>query len=118
MNDDLDAVRALLPAVRLDGALDLGGSARSAVCRVRARNDDGSDTTLIVKRFFSAGEVWVRETAALSIILPGAGLPVVIASSAQPPIIVMSDLGSGPTLADALLGEDPELAASTLVLWA
>lgn len=44
--------------------------------------------------------------------------PRLLAASAHPPILVMTDLGSGTSVADALLGNDPELARSAVLGWA
>ena len=115
MRDGLDDVRALLPGVRI-GPLEhdtRGGSGRSSVRRVSA--DSG---TLIVKTFADAGPGWVRETAALSVMPPDAPAPRLVASGRTPPMVVMSDAGTGANVADALLGGDPLAAADALVSWA
>ena len=91
----------------------LGGSQRSKVCRVRGDRD-----TLIVKEFVEPGEGWVRESAALSVMPAAAPTPRLIAEGAVPPIVVMSDVGPGASVADALLGPDPVAAADAVVDWA
>jgi len=91
----------------------LGGSSRSKVRRVRA----GADT-LIVKEFTSPDDGWIRETAALSI-LPAAVLaPRLVAADPGAQTVLMTDLGSGPSVADALLGPDPAAAADAVAAWA
>ena len=61
---------------------------------------------LIVKVFPDAGEGWVRESAALAAAPAGAPVPRLVAASASPPVVVMTDAGTGPSVADALLGGD------------
>jgi hypothetical protein len=113
MTDGLDQVRTLLPGVVLEPVETLGGSSRSVVRRVRAGARD-----LIVKQFTGAGEGWVRETAALSVLPPTAPTPRLVAEAAVPPVVVMSDVGTGPSVADALLGTDPEAAEQAVLAWA
>jgi hypothetical protein len=64
-------------------------------------------------------EGWPRESAALSVLggrIPSA--PTLLATVADPPLIVMADLGAGPSLADRLLGDDPAAAEAALRSWA
>jgi hypothetical protein len=115
VDDDLDAARALLPGTTLTAVADLGGSGRSAVRRVTA----GADT-LVVKAYKQSGG-WVREAAALAVLtaLPSAvPAPRLVADGPAPPVVVMSDLGGGPSVADALLGTDPVAAADAVGSWA
>ncbi len=116
--DDLDSVRALLPGLRLDRAESLRGGERSAVHRVRATGPDGAQWPLIVKRFLGAGEGWVRESAALSVLPAGVLAPRIVATGAAPPILVTGDLGPGGSVAQALLGNDPNAAADAVEAWA
>jgi hypothetical protein len=118
MDDGLDEARLVLPGVRLDVAERLRSGERSEVRRVRARWPDGGDTSVIVKRFVSAGESWAREAAALKTIASDAAAPRVVAEGTSPPLLVLSDLGTGPNVADALLGDDPEPAAAAVIAWA
>jgi hypothetical protein len=117
MGDGLDAARALLPGVRLASVAHLGGNERSVVDRVRARQPDGSESSLIVKQYQSS-EGWVRESAALSVVPPGAPVPTVVAVGKAPPVLILADLGAGPSVADALLGDDPAVAARAVIEWA
>jgi Phosphotransferase enzyme family len=61
---------------------------------------------------------WRRESAALTV-LSGRGLPVpeLIGVHEDPPLVVLRDLGDGPSLADALLGDDPAVATGRLHAW-
>src|SRR5664279_3194446 len=118
MHDGLDDVRNLLPGVRFDHPEQLGGSDRSEVRRVRAIFPDGSARSLIVKTFTGAGESWVRESSALSVAEPGTPTARLVAEASAPPIVVMTDVGPGASVADALLGTDPDRAADAVLLWA
>lgn len=113
MDDGLGGARALLPGTPLEPLATLGGSDRSTVQRVSA-----GPRTLIVKTFPDAGTGWVRESAALSVMPPDAPVPRLLAAGDAPPIVVMSDMGTGGNIADALLGDDPDAARRALVSWA
>jgi hypothetical protein len=118
MPDGLDAARAVLPGVRLEVADELGGNERSRVVRVRVTNPDGSNGSYVVKLYRSAGEGWVRESAALTVLPREVRAPGVVAQAAAPPVLILEDLGAGPSLADALLGDDPGSAEAALHAWA
>src|SRR5512142_2557265 len=111
--DALSAAAALLPDLRVEPAGTLRRSDRSEVLRVRVsgRGWPGPDT-LIVKLYPDAGESWARESAALAAMPDRAPVPRLIAASADPPAIVMTDAGSGPSLATALLDGDAAQAAT------
>jgi len=115
---DLDAARALLPGARLEPVERLGGGERTSVERVRAVHADGTTASLVVKQYRSAGEGWVRESAALAVLPAGARGPRVVAAGGTPPIVIVADEGDGPSVADALVGRDPEAAAAAVVSWA
>ena len=91
----------------------LGGSSRSVVERVRA-----GDRTLVVKRFTGDPGGFPREAAALSVLPPEAPAPRLVEVREAPPAIVMSDEGSGPSVADLLLGSDPAAAREGVLSWA
>ncbi|NMO52744.1 phosphotransferase [Actinoplanes sp. TBRC 11911] len=89
------------------------GSKRSLVRRM------GDHTrTLILKEYLHGREGWVRESAALSVLPPGAPAPRLLAARSEPPAVEISDAGDGGSVADALLGDDPERAAAAVVAWA
>jgi phosphotransferase family enzyme len=117
--DALSAAAALLPDLRVAGAETLRRSDRSEVLRVRA---DGpgwpGPPTLIVKLYPDAGQSWARETAALAAMPGDAPVPRLIAARADPPGLVMTDAGTGPSLATALLGSDPAQATAATVRFA
>jgi hypothetical protein len=118
MTDPLDVARELLPSYRLDRATALQAGDRSSVWRVRAVDGDRNTGTVIVKHFHTAGESWVREVAALTTLPSSLHAPRVLASSAEPPVVVMTDAGDGASLADALLGDDAAYAGAALNRWA
>jgi hypothetical protein len=70
---------SILPGTDLEVLGVLGGSKRSLVRRVRA-----GSRTLILKEFQDAGEGWVRESAALSMMPPGVPVPKLV----DPPLIM------------------------------
>jgi hypothetical protein len=92
----------------------LGGSDRSQVCRVA----DADGTTYVVKQYLSrGGGTYAREPAALEA-LAGTGVgPRLLGSSHDPDLVVLADLGSHPTVADALLGRDPDAASAAVDGW-
>jgi hypothetical protein len=119
MRDALDAARALLPGVTLRDAQQLHDSERSTVWRVRARWPDVDETTVIVKRFASADDEWfMREAAALAVCPAHAPTAQIVVENSDPPLVVMTDLGTGPSVADALRGADPQVAAEAVRQWA
>lgn len=109
--------------VRLGEPQDLGGSTRSEVCR-RAVLDGPSDwgASVVVKRFLPqpvgsrAAMGYERERVGLAH-LPGA--PRLLHADDATQTVVMEDLGDHhPTLADVLLGDDPDTAYQSTLDWA
>jgi hypothetical protein len=89
---------------------DLSFSNRATVARVRL----GDGHTAIAKRPFEA-ETFAREVEAFRLIPPSAR-PAFMGSADG--VFVMEDLGSGPSLADVLLGDDGAAAERALLAWA
>jgi hypothetical protein len=123
MDEEWAALAALLPDVRLSRPQELGGNERTAVHRVAAEYADGTTTSVITKQYRAAGEGWVREAAALSVLADpvlaeSVLVPRIVAEQQAPPVLVVSDLGTGPSVADALLGADPAAAERALCAWA
>lgn len=118
MRDGLDDARALTPGLHLDHPELLARGGRSEVRRVRARRPDSPETTVIVKTFADAGENWAREAAALACLPADAPAVRLVAAGPRPPIVIMSDAGDGPSVADALLGDDPAAAGEAVHAWA
>lgn len=92
----------------------LRGGARAVV--QRCARSDGS--TVIVKAFTARCEEWAREAAGLPVLPRTINAPHLLAVVGEPPLLVMSDLGSWPNLADALLGTDAGAAAGAVMAWA
>jgi aminoglycoside phosphotransferase (APT) family kinase protein len=109
---DLADLRDLVPG-ELTVLGELGGSARSEVHRVRAGTE-----TVVIKRFTGDRESFPREAAALSVLPPGAPAPQLLAVRAEPPTLVLADAGTGPSVADLLLADDPAAARDGLLSWA
>ena len=118
MERGLAALNALLPGVRLSRAERLGGNERTDVQRLAAEYPDGSRGSLIAKQYRSAGEGWVRESAALSVLPETVATPRIVATQLAPPILILTDLGSGPSVAQALIGKDPGVAEDAVCAWA
>ena len=106
---------------KLDAVDQLKGSHRSVVVRATV---DGGPRTVVVKAYVSAEsnddlEGWTREAAALSVLRGrSAPVPVLVADADDPLLVVTEDLGGGPSVADAVLGSDPAVAADRVVAWA
>jgi hypothetical protein len=88
--------------------------ARTGVIRAAV---DGREDPVVVKVYGPdfAGQ-WAREAAALHV-LRGRSLPVPELLAEGPRFVVMADLGSGASLADALLGDDPAEATRLIGAW-
>ncbi|MFB7244286.1 hypothetical protein CW362_24140 [Streptomyces populi] len=98
----------------LSDPVDLGGSSRSTVLRCGTA-DGGS---VIVKAFSGEPDslrCFTAEAAGLSLGIAG---PELLGVDPGFPLLVMSDLGNAPTLADVLLGSDPAVAENGLLAWA
>jgi hypothetical protein len=109
-HETVAAVAALLPEAHVELAEIIRRTERSEVVRVRAAGYG----TLIAKRYLGAADGWARESAALAVAPPGAPVPRLVAASPSPPVVVMTDAGTGPSLADALLtGDAGEAAMAT-----
>lgn len=91
--------------------VDLGGSDRTTV--LRCRTADG--TTVVVKAHHDHSPYFAAEAAGLAFTSQG---PRLLAVDPTARLLVMSDLGTAPSLADALLGTSPEAATFALSAWA
>lgn len=107
------AASAVLGAQLLDPT-DLGGSTRSTVLRCRV--GEGTGSSVVVKQFHGEDDGgYEREAMGLSLL---GRTPELIARDPGQRLLVMSDLGDPPTLADLLLGDDRERAWSGAASWA
>ncbi len=64
------------------------------------------------------GSRGARERAALHALAGAAGTPALLAEAGDPPCVVMSYLDGAGSLADALLGTDPQRAGEAVLRWA
>ena len=102
-----DAADLLGPVQLVD---DLTFSRKATVVRLRV----AGGTTMIAKQP-RRREMFVRELEALRL-LPPTVRPALLASSSD--LFVIEDLGSGPSLADLLLGNEANAAEQALMGWA
>ncbi|HEY1174693.1 MAG TPA: hypothetical protein VGF17_00925 [Phytomonospora sp.] len=113
--DEVLAAAAAILGVGLSAPVDLGGSSRSTV--LRATRDDGG--TVIVKAQHlgdpEAVSRFAAEAAGLTFTERG---PELLGVDRDAAVLVMSDLGTWPCLADVLLGDDPTAATGALLSWA
>jgi hypothetical protein len=65
-------------------------------------------------------EARARERTALEVLTQAGvpGVPRLLAASEQPALVVMADAGDGPSVADRLMGQDPDAAAQAVTRWA
>jgi Ser/Thr protein kinase RdoA (MazF antagonist) len=113
---DILTIAAYALGSRLSMVERLRGSERSSVVRATV---DGGPRTVVVKAHDPAyADNWRRESAALAM-LRGRGLPVpqLLATVDDPPLVVLSDAGSGANLADALLSGTAAAATDRLHAW-
>jgi len=114
--DDVLAAASAALGVTLTGCSDLGGSERSAVLRCWTPGDG----TVVVKTYPDSAEGrdgFAAEAAGLALTAAAGAGPRLLAASQRDRLIVMTDVGSGPSLADLLLGGQPEAARSALIGW-
>lgn len=104
----LERAASLLGQVELID--DLTFSNKAQVARLRVPGGE----TVVVKRPMDP-DAFARELQALRV-LPAAVRPALVAAGDD--VLVMEDLGPGPSLADVLLGRDPAAAESAVVAWA
>ena len=104
-------------ACRLTSPVQLGGSDRSAVLRVAMESaSPGAPATVVLKahRREAAG-TFLDEAAGLAFSDSG---PKLLAVDSAESVMVLEDLGAPSSLADLLLGDDPERAATAATAWA
>jgi len=95
----------------------LPSSERAVVVRAVARDAGGREQAVVLKAPCGAS---AREQAALRLLAEHQvpGVVRLLCSSVDPPLLVLADGGSGPTLADRLLGDDPAAAEAAVLGWA
>jgi len=115
--DEVLAAASAAIGVPLADSHDLGGSERSAVRR--CWTSDGG--TVVVKTYPDSAEgreSFAAEAAGLALTGDAGTGPRLLAASQPDRLIVMTDLGSGPSLADLLLGGSADAAAEAVLAWA
>ena len=123
MSTTAATIEQLLPRSRVQTIEVLRSSDRSSVERVllspsegSTERVEGSTDRVIVKRFL-ATSCFAAEAAALSVLPTHLPVPTLIAEDRAEKIVVMTDVGDGPSVADALLGSDPATAEEALGSW-
>lgn len=106
-------------AVRLGDVIRAGGS-RSVVMHAVAERRSGEPVEVIIKLAIGPRDRFVRERTALSLAgdhgLPGTVRLLGYCDDA--PLVVLEDLGDGPSVADLLLADDPVAAGQAVQDWA
>lgn len=111
-------IQRLLPGSEIQAVDRLESSERTVVARVRlARSGANVPEQVIMKRFVQPAG-FATEAGALSVLPAGAPAPQLLAEDPIEGVILMTDVGSGPSLADALLGESADVAEAALCAWA
>ncbi|HEY8371312.1 MAG TPA: hypothetical protein VIL00_01075 [Pseudonocardiaceae bacterium] len=114
--------------VRLAEAEDLGGSTRSVVVRVRVVETPFTlPRTLVIKHYLSSQgtsgvDPFAHEAASCQLFtaLPPTDRvgPELVAHDPEKRLVVLEDLGWGPTLEERLFGDDSRAAERALLGWA
>ena len=112
-------IQRLMPGSEIRAVDRLQSSERTVVERVHLAPRLGADgpEQVVTKRFLHAAG-FASEAGALSVMPTGVPAPQLLAEDPGERVIVMTDIGSGPSLADALLGDCPETAEAALHTWA
>ncbi|MBG6097659.1 hypothetical protein [Nocardioides luteus] len=113
MADALEVAAEVLGVDRVEQVAELGGSRRSVVRRIRA----GTGTAIVKEYLEPEEKTWSREAAGLKA-ADGVRAPRLLGVREDPAVVVMSDLGPGPDVADALLGTDAVLGRDRILAWA
>jgi len=108
----------LLPGWRTEQAATLAGGDQTVVQRLTVRDGQQRRASVIGKLFTGSADGYVRESAALASLPSGLPVPRLLAEQVQPPLLLLNDVGTGPSVADALLGRDPSIAAQAVSDWA
>lgn len=113
--------------IRLADPVDLGGSDRSIVLRVKvASSSFALPRTLVLKRYVlpsaeQSCDSFVREAVSYQLFTSLATedrvCPELFAHEGGNRLLVMEDLGRAPTLAEKLMGNDPRAAERALLSW-
>lgn len=107
--------------VHLQPVEPLGGSTRSDVWRVRVHTRQplaNAPRTLVVKQYNGDNPApWAREVSGLEAADDPAIAPRIHGVLPDPKLVVLEDLGTRSSVADALLGRSPSNAARAVYAW-
>jgi hypothetical protein len=113
--------------VTLADPVDLGGSERSIVLRVKASSHFALPRTLVLKRYVlptdhEPADSFIREAVSYQLFTSLATedrvCPELFAHEGTHRLLVLEDLGRAPTLAGKLMGDDARGAERALLSWA
>lgn len=113
---DLMAIASAALGLTLSDPVPLAGSDRSSVLRCRT----SANGSVVVKSYPASAtgkEGFAAECAGLAFIAGKGAGPDLLAADAEERVVVMSDLGTAPSLAELLLAACPDRAASALLDW-
>jgi hypothetical protein len=108
----------LLPQWQVEHGVRLAGGDRTVVQRLTVRDGQQRQRSVIGKLFTGSGNGPIREPAALASLPSGLPVPRLLAEQARPPLLLLYDIGTGPSVASALLGADPTAATRAVSDWA
>jgi hypothetical protein len=115
--DEVLAAAAAALGERLSGPVVLAGSGRSEVVRAH----DSSGGTVIVKSYpltEAGARSFAAEASGLALTSAAGVGPRLLAANPDAAVVVMTDLGDAPSLADVLLGESAGAAEAAVLDWA
>ncbi len=115
----------LAAAARAAGLTDLravaqlGGSNRTEVWRVATAGSASEPATSYVVKIYRDrdGDTFAREPAALGALAGSGVAPTLVGAGTDPDLVVMTDAGAHPNVADRLLGRDPAAAEVAVEHW-
>ncbi|MHB1774087.1 MAG: phosphotransferase [Acidimicrobiales bacterium] len=111
-------VQCLMPGSEIRAVNRLRSSERTIVERVHLVRPGTDDPERVVTKRFLQATGFAAEAGALSVMPAQVLAPQLLAEDPIERFIVMTDIGSGPSLADALLGDRTDTAESALGAWA
>lgn len=111
-------LQRLFPGCEIRAVDPLRSSERTVVDRVCLLRPGADAPEQVILKQFVEPAGFATEAGALSVLPAGAPAPKLLAEDPIGRAIVMTDVGSGPSLADALLGDSSEVAEAALCAWA
>jgi len=111
-------IRRLVPGCEIRAVDRLQSSERTVVDRVWLARPGADTPEQVIMKQFAQPAGFATEAGALSVLPAGTPAPQLLAEDLTERVILMTDVGSGPSLADALLGESSDVAEAALCAWA